>query len=150
MYDASYVPSMPMPLENNAYLLEDGARPMVIMTPELEKDLETFTNQNYTIVGESRFNGPEGGVDDAISLAKKLGVTHVLLNAKYAYDASKKAYKFIENFDYIPYESGYLVGNSGIYRQVFYERIANPISVPYSKNVSVYNHRAIFLVKMKQ
>ena len=106
--------------------------------------------QNYVIVGESKFNGPEGGVDDAIGLAKKLGVTHILLNAKYAYDASKKAYKYVENFDYIPLESGYLAGTGQVYSQIFYEKIPNPIYVPYRKNVSVYHHRAIFLVKMKK
>jgi hypothetical protein len=150
MYNTSYTPSMLMPLETRAFLLEEGTRPTLIMTPDIEKDLEVLINQNYVIVGESKFNGPEGGVDDAIGLAKKLGVTHILLNAKYAYDASKKAYKYVENFDYIPLESGYLAGTGQVYSQIFYEKIPNPIYVPYRKNVSVYHHRAIFLVKMKK
>lgn len=148
-YDAAYVPSIVMPLENQAHLLKNNDRPMVIMTPDLEKDLETLIHQNYVIVGESKFNGPEEGIGDAISVAKKHKVTHVLLNAKYAYDASKKAYKFIENFDYIPYESGYVIANNRSYRQIYYERIPNPIAVPYKKNLSIYHHRAVFLVKLK-
>jgi len=150
MYDTSYTSSMAVPMEKDAFLLEEGARPTLIMTPEIERDLEVLINQNYVIVGESKFNGPEGGAGDAIKLAKKLGVTHILLNAKYAYDASKKAYKYVENYDYIPVESGYLAGTGQMYSQIFYERIPNPIYVPYRKSISVYHHQAIFLVKMKK
>ena len=144
-YGASYKARPDQPTLINAYLLNERASPKLIFTDDIEGDLESFINQNYVVVGESIFNGPEKKANGAFKVAKNLKVTHVLIQRKYLYVGSKKAYKFYGNVDYIPVGVAY----NGYYRRTVYDRVPNPIAVPYAKEFSIYNHRAIYLVKLK-
>ncbi|MBT7583481.1 MAG: hypothetical protein HN572_10990 [Kordiimonadaceae bacterium] len=143
-YDSAYRPSMSRVDQSNAYLLDAGAQPRLIFTDDFERDLEIFTDQNFSVVGESRFMGLEEDPEDAMKMGEKLGVTHILLLSEFAYNGTKKAYRYIENYDYVR-EVKYYNGQP----YYGYQSVANPISVPYRKNVTILRQRAAYLVKMK-
>ncbi len=130
--------------ENDAFMLDKGARPRLIVSENFEDDLKTFTDQNFIVLGKSDFKGPPEKFDDAIDIGEKLGVTHVLVTIEYLYEAQKKAYKVYENYDYVR-EVRVINGH---YYPV-YQAIPDPISVPYYKKFAIYSHKAVYLVKLK-
>lgn len=143
-YDSAYRPSMSSVNSEKAYMLDAGTRPRLIFTDNFDRDLEIFTEQNFAVVGESRFMGLAEDPDDAVKVGEKLGVTHVLLLSEFAYNATKTAYRYKENYDLIR-EVKYYNGEP----YFGYVSVANPISIPYQKNVTVLRQRAAYLVKLK-
>ena len=143
-YDSAYRPSMSSIDENNAYLLDVGARPRLIFTDNFERDLKFFTDQNFSVVGESRFIGLKEDPDDAIKMGEKLGITHILLLSEFAYNGTKTAYRYKENYDFVR-EVKYYNGKP----YFGYQSIPNPISIPYQKNITILKQRAAYLVKLK-
>lgn len=131
--------------DEDAYLLDKGARPRLIISENFESDFQTFKDQNYIMLGRSRFNGPPEKLQDAVDLGEELGVTHVLIGIEYLYEAEKKAFKTYENYDYV---RDY-VNIDGLYYPT-YQAVANPIVVPYMKKFGVYQHEAVYLVKLKE
>lgn len=131
--------------EEDVFMLDKGARPRLIVSQNFDNDLKTFTEQNYIVLGESKFNGPPEKLDDAVNVGEGLGVTHVLVGLVYLYDGEKKAYKFYENYDYVRE----VQVRNGVYYPV-YQSIPDPISVPYLKRFGVYEHKAVYLVKLKE
>jgi hypothetical protein len=130
--------------EVDAFMLDKGARPRLIISENFDDDLKTFTDQNYIVLGESDFNAPPEKFDDAVNIGEKLGVTHILVKIEYLYDAQKKAYKFYENYDYV--REVQLI--NGRYYPV-YQAIPDPVAVPYYKKFAIYRHKAVYLVKLK-
>lgn len=143
-YDSAYRPSMSSVDNEKAYMLDAGARPRLIFTDNFDRDLKIFTEQNFTVVGESRFMGLEEDPEGAVKVGEELGVTHILLLSEFAYNATKKAYRYKENYDLIR-EVQYYNGEP----YLSYVSVANPISVPYQKNVTILRQRAAYLVKLK-
>lgn len=130
--------------DEDAFMLDKGARPRLIVSKNFDEDLQIFTDQNFIVLGQSHFNGPPEKIDDAVNMGKELGVTHVLVSLEYLYDAQKKAWRTYENYDYV--RSTYV--RNGVHIPT-YEAIPDPISVPYYKQFGVYQHKAVYLVKLK-
>ena len=146
-YDAYYTPVLKTPITNaNAYLLDEGAAPRMIYTKAYEDDLKVFTDQNYTVVGESVFSAPMEDADEAIELGKEMGVTHILMSVDYSYSGSKKAHKYYSAYDYARNPMPTYVNG---YAQFGYERIPTHRAIPYRKQVDIFKQRATYLVKLK-
>ncbi|MDG1437813.1 MAG: hypothetical protein P8P98_02475 [Emcibacteraceae bacterium] len=140
-----YIPMDSSNTENTAYLSDNGEKPRLIISNFFDDDLKIFTDQNYVVVGKSEFSGPLENMNDAVAKGVELQVTHVLLEQKYAYSGSKKAYKYASTYNYTP---AYKTINN--YTYVRYERMPDLISIPYSKEVAVFKQRAVYLAKLKQ
>ncbi|MDG1859248.1 MAG: hypothetical protein P8I94_09095 [Emcibacteraceae bacterium] len=125
-------------------LTNNGAKPRLIVSNHFDDDLKIFTDQNYAVVGKSEFTGPIVNMNDAVAKGSALQVTHVLLEQKYAYSGSKKAYKYASTYKYT---REYHTMNN--YTYVRYDRMPDTISIPYSKEVAVFKQRAAYLVKLK-
>ncbi|MCC3859882.1 hypothetical protein [Pseudemcibacter aquimaris] len=132
--------------DSQAYLLERGVKPRLITTEYFDDDLKIFTDQNFAVVGKSEFAAPLQEYDDAIKLGQDLKVTHILLEQKYAYSGTKKAYKFKSFYRYYP--SGYGVNYYGI-PTMTYDRMPDVMSIPYNKEIPIFKQRAVYLVKRK-
>ncbi len=128
----------------DVFMLDPGAKPRLIVSENFDQDFETFIAQDFLVLGESHFAGPEEKYEDALRQGAELGVTHILLHKRYLHQGSKKAYKTVKRYDYVravKYRYGtYYMG---------YEPVLNPISIPYTKQVPIYDQRAVFLVKLK-
>ena len=144
LYEKSYRQWSSPINEDNSFLLDEGADPRLILTREFDKDLKTFTDQDYIVVGQSKFNGPPQDPKDAVEVGKALGVTHVLLIAEYLYNGRKKAYKYYDRYDYIPIVRQ---RNGMLFRD--YEAVRSHDAVEYYKNVPVFQQRAVYLVKRR-
>ena len=83
-------------------------------------------------------------MNDAVEQGSTLKVTHVLVEQKYAYSGSKKAYKYLNTYNY---RREYRTVNNYIY--VHYDRMPDIISIPYKKEVAVFKQRAVYLAKLK-
>lgn len=143
-YELSYQPVNISLNPQNAYFLGEGELPRLIKTVNYDDDLKIFTDQNFAIVGEGFFTGPLKESKNLLKQGKSLGVTHILMTTKLAYSVSKRAYKFIENVEYVPVRT-YREGTPVIE----YDWAPNPISVPYEKEILIYTQHAAYLVKRK-
>ena len=143
-YITSYKPSADPIVPNNVVSLGRGERPTLYLVDDIDTIMELYSDRDYVVVGESSFNGPLEDLDKALKQAKTIGATHVLASSKYNYDVKKKSNVFIESYDYVPRSR--LVGD---YYVNSVEAIANPVMIPTVKEVSIFEQRAVFLVKKK-
>jgi hypothetical protein len=141
-YKSSYVPALDPMKTPNLILLAEDKNPLMITTVNIDEDLVTFQDQNYVVVGESAFNGQLEDPANAVKIAKEVGATHVLISTNYNYSGSKKAYKYVRTYDYVRAST-----NVDGYSQRYYEAIPVDIAIPYKKEVHVFKHRAVFMVK---
>lgn len=143
-YEASYRPSVDAISNDQAYMLEKGAKPQLMETEDFEMILQELTEQNYIIVGQSEFNAQIEKYNKAIGVAKDLSATHVLVSTKYLYNGTKRSHVFEEYYDVTTEvsrdETGYRVN---------YVSMPNIASIPYLKSVPIYHHRAAYLVRRR-
>ena len=141
---SEYIPTVNSNNGNASYLSDKSEKPRLIVSNYFDDDLKIFTDQNFVVVGKSEFSGPLENMNEAVAQGSALQVTHVLIEQKYAYSGSKKAYKYASTYNY---RREYQTINN--YTFVRYDRMPDTISIPYSKEVAVFKQRAAYLVKLK-
>ncbi len=143
-YAESYKPSVDPVISKNVISLGRGERPTLYLVNDIENIVALYLDRDYVVVGESAFHGPLEDLDKALKQAKTIGATHVLASSNYGYDVKKKTNVFVESYDYVPRSR--LVGN---YYVNSIERIPSPIMIPTVKEITIFEQRAVFLVKKK-
>jgi len=143
-YKASYLAAPAPIMPANAVPAERDGDPRLIFPQNMDEVLYYYSYQNYAVLGESLFNGPVEDTEKARKYAKEIGATHVIMNAEYLYVGSKKAHFYRDNFYLRP---TYRADNGYIERG--FEKIADPIAIPYKKEFPIYKQRAVYLMKLQ-
>jgi hypothetical protein len=139
-YQAVPAPALPV----NAVPAVPEGEPRLIFPVNMDEVLYYYSYQNYAVLGESLFNGPAEDAEKARHHAKSIGASHVFMASEYLYMGSKKAHYYKENFYLRPtirVDNGYIERG--------FEKIADPISIPYRKEFPIYKQRAIYMVKLQ-
>lgn len=145
-YQKFYNPYLDTSTLTEVELLQPGQDPQVFGTDDFERDIRILRAKQYLVVGCSSFNGEYEDTKNAISQAKRIGATVVLVNSKYTNTQTSTSALFLPK-NQRTYHSGTVYGG-GIYGN--YQGASNTYGntvVPYTIHQRRYDQTAAYLVR---
>jgi hypothetical protein len=158
-YYTQYIP-IDSANQSQYIFLAEGEEPKIFYTDNLNADAGdgiALRAKGYVALGMSRFNGPWEGEAGAISKAKELGASVILMKANYAKTETRSGTILLPNTQTTTNSSNINANSRTPYGNVSttgtvtgMSTTNSTIAVPYSNTWDVYNQEAIFLVKLRK
>lgn len=82
-YQQFYKPYVDAKSLTEVKLLSEGEEPQIFGTDDFDRDINILLSKNYIPIGSSSFNGAYEDTKNAVTQAKQIGATLVLVSAKY-------------------------------------------------------------------
>lgn len=162
-YKTFYKANFDAKISENVALLAEGEEPKIFSTNDFDRDIKILRSKRYIPVGYSSFNGGLENNDNAITQAKAVGATVVLVSSKYTNTQTTTSALVLPD-NKTTYHSGtgtanttYSSSNGGYLGSSNTTGIYNGTSTTYgTKSVPITTHQrrfdqgAVFFVKSTQ
>ena len=148
-YGSSYHGYLTPEMAADVVMLGDDQEPNLILSSNLDRDVQSYREHNYVVIGESAFNGLQESPKNAVKQAKEVRATHVLVSSAYTNTESRLDYDYQD-----------------VYRTVFVNRvrtingktvnvseavtIRDTVTVPYMRQYDNFDQWAVYMVKSLQ
>tara|TARA_R110002096_G_scaffold416576_2_gene619292 strand:+ start:110307 stop:111095 length:789 start_codon:yes stop_codon:yes gene_type:complete len=130
----------------NVVMLADGQEPELILSNNIDRDVLSYREHNYVVIGESAFNGFHENPNNAVRQAKEVRATHVIVSSAYTDTESRIDYDYQDVYSTVFVSRVKTVDG----REVSVNEtvtVRDTVSVPYVRQHDNFDQWAVYMVK---
>ncbi|MCP5380860.1 MAG: PDZ domain-containing protein [Kordiimonadaceae bacterium] len=148
-YGSSYHGYLTPEMASNVVMLGDEQEPNLILSNNLDRDVQSYLEHNYVVIGESAFNGLQESPQNAVKQAKEVRATHVIVSSAYTGTESRLDYDYQDVYHTV-FVNRVRTVNGKTVNVTEAVTVRDTVSVPYLRQYDKFDQWAVYLVKSLQ
>lgn len=133
----------------NVVLLAEGQEPELILSNDIDRDVLSYREHNYVVIGESSFNGLQEDPKNAVRQAEEVQATHVIVSAAYTDTESRIDYDYQDVYSTVFVNQVKTVDGREVSVQETVT-VRDTVSVPYVRQYDNFDQWAVFMVRSNE
>ena len=148
-FGSSYRGYMTPETAANVVLLGADQEPNLILSNDIDRDVLSYRERNYVVLGESAFNGLQESPDNAVRHAKEVFATHVIVSSEFTDTQSRIDYDYQDIYSTVFVNTVKTVDGQQVnVREAV--TVRDTVTVPYMRQYNNFDQWAVYMVKSNE
>ncbi|MEZ5756680.1 MAG: PDZ domain-containing protein [Emcibacteraceae bacterium] len=148
-YGSSYQGYLTPDMAADVVMLGDDQDPNLILSNNLDRDVQSYREHNYIVIGESAFNGLQESPQNAVKQAKEVRATHVIVSSAYTGTESRLDYDYQDVYHTV-FVNNVRTINGKTVNVTEAVTVRDTVTVPYMRQYDKFDQWAVYMVKSLQ
>lgn len=148
-FGSSYRGYMTPDTVTGVVLLGDGQEPNLIRSNDIDRDVLSYRERNYVIMGESAFNGLQENPENAVRQAKEVRATHVIVSSEFTDTRSRIDYDYQDIYSTVFVNRVKTVDGQEVNVSELMT-VRDTVTVPYLRQYDNFDQWAVYMVKSNE